>query len=199
MRLRRWSVRLLCAAVVILVRTALAPLAPAGAEHSCRVEARSLAGQVVRTQNVDEARQRFSGAIEEHPECTAEFQTLAEFYEAEGAQAFPFPPDDDPRHGFLGPVGWWWNTVYIDWFGRSTTMMVLFGWARPWHHRRLLRLRRRPVREDVLERRRRERERKGLANPVLLVAASRVTRRPAQLLAQLLSGPSPRPSMPGMS
>lgn len=32
------------------------------------------------------------------------------------------------RHGFLGPFGWWWNTIRFDILGDNTTAMVLLGW-----------------------------------------------------------------------
>jgi hypothetical protein len=41
---------------------------------------------------------------------------------------FPFKAEDDPAKGFLGPIGWWWNAIYVSMFNRSALMMVMFGW-----------------------------------------------------------------------
>lgn len=32
------------------------------------------------------------------------------------------------RHGFLGPVGWWWNLIRYDFLGDNTVALWLFGW-----------------------------------------------------------------------
>lgn len=32
------------------------------------------------------------------------------------------------KHGFLGPIGWWWNTVRYDFFDGNMALMVFFGW-----------------------------------------------------------------------
>lgn len=32
------------------------------------------------------------------------------------------------KHAFLGPVGWWWNTVYYDFMSANIALMIFFGW-----------------------------------------------------------------------
>lgn len=45
-----------------------------------------------------------------------------------GKASFPFPSSGDPAKGFLGPIGWWWNLIYVSLFSRSIVLMFLFGW-----------------------------------------------------------------------
>lgn len=103
-------------------------VAPAHAEHACRQEARELHKAALGASDVDEFVSLAQDALGDHPECAAEFEELVGWYAAGGEGAFPLAAADDPKHNFLGPIGWWWNTVFIDWFGRSVLMMFLFGW-----------------------------------------------------------------------
>lgn len=119
-------IALLAMSVVVI------PAAPAAAEN-CRAVARDVhrAVQAQLREGDDDPRRaatKFQRASVDHPDCTSELTELAEWYDSQGAQPFPFSSKDDPAKAFLGPIGWWWNTVYVTWFGRSTLLMVLFGW-----------------------------------------------------------------------
>ncbi len=106
---------------------------PVRAEHRCREVARDVARQVNGLAASDagttsEYERLFITALDRNPDCQAELSQLVTYFNAGGQREFPFPADEDPVHGFLGPVGWWWNTVYVSMFNRSTWLMVLFGW-----------------------------------------------------------------------
>lgn len=105
---------------------------PASANHECRVAARDLNRTLVDLPRSEQTEQgvgdAFRGALADNPECRDEFETLATFYSTGSIGKFPFPKSGDPAHPFLGPVGWWWNVIYVSMFGRSTVLMVLFGW-----------------------------------------------------------------------
>jgi hypothetical protein len=107
---------------------------PSHAEHACREVARDVHGdaQEVLRRNESDSRgvgRIFQDGVDDNPECRPELQELAAYYGSFGAGDFPFPASEDPAHPFLGPVGWWWNTVYVDMMNRNTLMMVLFGWG----------------------------------------------------------------------
>jgi len=106
----------------------LAPAAPAQAAPTCRQVARDLTAVVAKTANLAEGKQAFSDAQQAHPDCQAEFMTLGAWYDGGGRDPYPFKAEDDPAKPFLGPVGWWWNTIYVSWFQRNVLLMVLFGW-----------------------------------------------------------------------
>lgn len=119
--------RALLAGALASVALVLAP-SDAAAGHACREEARKLHSDLVLADDVEALSSSTRAAAAEHPECRAEYEELFAWYQAGATGEFPFPPEDDPAHNFLGPVGWWWNTIYVDWFGRNTFMMFLFGW-----------------------------------------------------------------------
>lgn len=119
---------LLVPALAFLVVAFVSP-GVAHADHSCRVEARKLQPDIVSVADLDELTVIIQDAIADHPECKPEFGTLIAWHAAgDESVEFPFVAADDPRHNFLGPVGWWWNTVYRDWMGGSGFMMFMFGW-----------------------------------------------------------------------
>jgi len=63
------------------------------------------------------------------PDCLAQQQARSTDHRHGGARdPYPFKAEDDPAKPFLGPVGWWWNTIYVSWFQRNVLLMVLFGW-----------------------------------------------------------------------
>lgn len=113
------------AAVLVLVPT------PAHAA-SCREVARATHNKIrnlpAASQNVAGAEAAFRQADADNPGCRTELQQLVDWYRSGEQGGFPFDAKDDPKHAFLGPIGWWWNTIYVDWFGRSTSMMFWFGW-----------------------------------------------------------------------
>jgi hypothetical protein len=64
-----------------------------------------------------------------YPECESEFKILWD-WNRKGAVETPFPflKSEDPKSFVLGPVGWWWDTIYNRLLGRSTLLMIFFGW-----------------------------------------------------------------------
>jgi hypothetical protein len=112
----------------------LLPAIPADAAvDTCRQVARDVHATVqadLRTDPNDSttAAREFANASARRPDCQAELETLARWYDSRGATEFPFKAEDDPPKAFLGPLGWWWNTVYVSMFNRSAAMMLLLGW-----------------------------------------------------------------------
>lgn len=122
-------------AVVVLMAT------PAGADTraDCRRVGRSLHSKLVAlgpahpTPSVadalrSQAAAAFRAEVAAHPECRLELDQLDAYYASGGRTPFPYPASDEPAKGFLGPVGWWWNVIYVRLLGRSTVGMVLVGW-----------------------------------------------------------------------
>jgi hypothetical protein len=71
-----------------------------------------------------EGAQRLASALQAHPKCGEELETVA-------AQLSAVARSKTAIHGtpFLGPIGWLWNTVYYRVFSGNDVMMALFGWA----------------------------------------------------------------------
>jgi len=66
----------------------------------------------------------FSTAIQDEPGCSNQIEALGAALqqarlEAPGANA----------KGFLGPIGWMWNTVYYRVYSGNAVMMFTFGWG----------------------------------------------------------------------
>jgi hypothetical protein len=73
--------------------------------------------------------QTFTKSLIDYPECRAEIQTVLNWNKAADSSApFPFPKSDDPKSYPLGPVSWWWDTIYNGLFNGNTALMFLFGW-----------------------------------------------------------------------
>ena len=66
----------------------------------------------------------FSTVRQEHPECSTQIQALGVALDEARAGA----PGADAK-GFLGPVGWMWNTVYYRVYSGNAVMMFTFGWG----------------------------------------------------------------------
>ena len=114
--------------LVLFTGLLLSGATPAHAEDTCRQTARDLSREVGRSTTPEQGQQAFMDALDARPDCTAEFTTLATWYEGGGKAAYPFRAEDDPAKGFLGPIGWWWNTIYVSLFSRNAFLMFLFGW-----------------------------------------------------------------------
>ena len=124
------------AGLTVLLAT-LGILLTAGPAHAATDTCRQLAREVhaavqrdLRANPADDAgaSAEFNTAYDRRPDCQAELATLAAWYRSGATTDFPFKAEDDPAKGFLGPVGWWWNTIYVSMFNRSALMMVMFGW-----------------------------------------------------------------------
>jgi hypothetical protein len=73
--------------------------------------------------------QTFSKSSIDYPECRAEIQAVLNWnMAADSSVPFPFPKSDDPKSYPLGPVSWWWDTIYNGLFKGNTALMFLFGW-----------------------------------------------------------------------
>ncbi|MEY2425053.1 MAG: hypothetical protein QOI61_625 [Actinomycetota bacterium] len=66
----------------------------------------------------------FSTATQDHPECSTQIQSLG----AALSQARLEAPGANAK-GFLGPIGWMWNTVYYRVYSGNAVMMFTFGWG----------------------------------------------------------------------
>jgi hypothetical protein len=66
----------------------------------------------------------FSTATQEHPACARELQAMAVAAEQGRVEA----PGANAK-GFLGPIGWMWNTVYYRVYSGNAVMMFTFGWG----------------------------------------------------------------------
>ena len=71
----------------------------------------------------------FSGSLNAYPECKPELEVLWDWDRAGDAnKLFPFPKSGDPKSYPLGPVSWWWDTIYNRLLGGSFLLMIFFGW-----------------------------------------------------------------------
>lgn len=70
----------------------------------------------------------FTDAWTDYPECEGELQELWTWNQGNTGKPFPFGKSGDPKHHVLGPIGWWWDTLYNGLFGGSALLMFLFGW-----------------------------------------------------------------------
>ncbi len=65
-----------------------------------------------------------STATQDHPECSTQIEALGAALE----QARLGAPGANAK-GFLGPIGWMWNTVYYRVYSGNAVMMFTFGWG----------------------------------------------------------------------
>lgn len=66
----------------------------------------------------------FSTATQDHPECSTQIEALGVTLSEARAGA----PGANAK-GFLGPIGWLWNTVYYRVYSGNAVMMFTFGWG----------------------------------------------------------------------
>lgn len=69
------------------------------------------------------ARLLLSTFVQKHPECESQLRALGV---TAGAQR---PTPGQNAKGFLGPIGWLWNTVYYRVYQGNAVMMATVGWA----------------------------------------------------------------------
>ena len=67
----------------------------------------------------------FRTAARDHPECQQAIRSLL----PAGAPATGAEDPMASARGFLGPIGWFWNTIYYRVFQGNGVMMATFGWA----------------------------------------------------------------------
>lgn len=108
---------------------------PVSAATNCRAIARRVqadAASAGRGQSSELAKafiEKVGQAAVEYPECESELRRLwAWNAAADPSVPFPFAKSGDPRSNTLGPISWWWDTVYNGLLGGSTVLMVIFGW-----------------------------------------------------------------------
>lgn len=71
----------------------------------------------------------FRKSLLEYPECSQVLQTVWDWNrDSDPSVPFPFPKSEDPKSYPLGPVSWWWDTIYNGLFNGNTALMFLFGW-----------------------------------------------------------------------
>jgi hypothetical protein len=71
----------------------------------------------------------FSAASVEYPECRTVLEELWNWnLRTDPNEVFPFAKSGDPRSSTLGPIGWWWDTIYNDLLDGNTFFMLLIGW-----------------------------------------------------------------------
>ncbi len=66
----------------------------------------------------------FSTVTQDHPECSPQIHALGVALEEARAGA----PGANAK-GFLGPIGWMWNTVFYRVYSGNAVMMFTFGWG----------------------------------------------------------------------
>ena len=129
---RIWIVSAIVVACGSLLAGIVATGSPVAAADSCPAEARALDLRLLRLPQSQQTQQVMQPIIAEarsaRPDCSAAFDRLIEYFQANGAEKFPFPQSSDPPKAFLGPVGWWWNVIYVSLFSRNILLMWLFGW-----------------------------------------------------------------------
>lgn len=71
----------------------------------------------------------FLASLNAYPECKPEIEVLWDWNRVGDAnELFPFPKSGDPKTFPLGPVSWWWDTIYNRLLGGSFLLMIFFGW-----------------------------------------------------------------------
>lgn len=114
--------------LILFTGLLLSVATPAYAEGTCRQTMRDLSREVGRSTTPEQGQQAFKDAANARPDCMAEFTTLATWYDSGAKATYPFRAEDDPAKGFLGPIGWWWNIIYVSMFSRNAVLMFLLGW-----------------------------------------------------------------------
>lgn len=138
--MRNKLIRLVIVSIGIsLVSILISPPNTALAKTNCREIARDTQEELVRSVNnkqlktaedvLQEYNEVFMAFRIAYPECESEFKILWD-WNRKGAVKTPFPflESEDPKTYVLGPVGWWWDTIYNRLLGGSTLLMVFFGW-----------------------------------------------------------------------
>lgn len=71
----------------------------------------------------------FLASLNAYPECKPEIEVLSDWnLVGDVNELFPFPKSGDPKTYPLGPVSWWWDTIYNRLLGGSFLLMIFFGW-----------------------------------------------------------------------
>ena len=122
-----------------LILILISPPNTALAKTNCREIARNTQKELVLSVNekqlktVEEVTQNaievFVTSQNAYPECRPELEILWDWNRSKDTnELFPFPKSDDPKTYALGPVSWWWDTIYNGLLGGSTLLMIFFGW-----------------------------------------------------------------------
>jgi hypothetical protein len=129
------TLKVLLAIFLMVVTTPAVNSQPVLAETNCREVARNVqveaasAGNGQPTESAEAFVEEFRQAAVDYPECEPELRRLWEWNaSADPSTPFPFGKSDDPKNYRLGPISWWWDTLYNGLFGGSTVLMLLFGW-----------------------------------------------------------------------
>jgi hypothetical protein len=128
-----------CLGVLASALLFASPPNTASAETNCPEVARNTQLDLVKlgevrnpttsAESVEILEEVFRKSLLEYPECFQELETVWEWNRTSGANSsFPFPKSDDPKSYPLGPVSWWWDTIYNGLFNGNTALMFLFGW-----------------------------------------------------------------------
>ena len=132
-------VRVILALISFSILSNLLTISPADAATNCRKVMRDLQSEVIgakadpttnaTTQELTKINQIVATKVSEYPECKAEFVVWYDWNQSlNPGTPFPFGVDGDVRTYPLGPVSWWWDKIYVDFFGRNIFLMFLFGW-----------------------------------------------------------------------
>jgi len=122
---------------ISLVSILISPPDTALAKTNCREIARDTQKELVLSVNekqlktVEEVTQNaievFITSQNAYPECRPELEILWDWNRSKDTnELFPFPKSDDPKTYALGPVSWWWDTIYNGLLGGSTLLMIFF-------------------------------------------------------------------------
>jgi hypothetical protein len=107
---------------------------PANAGINCRAEARSVQSRLLALSGQADIGEKMINVLgisqQQHPECQEAIQVLMMWNGggAQKGQPFPFPQSGDAFIYSLGPLSWWWNVVWNNWFGGNLILFILFGW-----------------------------------------------------------------------
>jgi hypothetical protein len=106
----------------------------ANASINCRAEARYVQSRLLALSGqADEGKKMLDVlgiSFGQHPECKEAINALMMWNGggAQKGQPFPFPQSGDAFIYRLGPLSWWWNIVWNDWFGGNLILFAIFGW-----------------------------------------------------------------------
>lgn len=124
---------------ISLVLVLISPPNTALAKTNCREIARDtqeelvISGDTKQLKTAEDVSQHYNEVFLAsriaYPECESELEILWDWNRmGDSNKPFPFPESEDPKTYTLGPVGWWWDTIYNRLLGGSTLLMVFFGW-----------------------------------------------------------------------
>ena len=124
---------------ISLVLILISPPDTALAKTNCREIARDTHEELVTSANdkqlktaedvIQHYNEVFLASRIAYPECESELEILWDWNRmGDSNKPFPFQESEDPKTYVLGPVGWWWDTIYNRLLGGSTLLMVFFGW-----------------------------------------------------------------------